>query len=86
MRQHGKGSFGAFLEQRAADSGVAFVPFDIDADYRRYDDAKPRYVPRIARDRIAFRRTEDTLNTLTVRAPGQAEASLFYGWHEQSQT
>jgi beta-phosphoglucomutase-like phosphatase (HAD superfamily) len=35
--------FDAFLAQRAADTGVAFVPFDIEADYRRYVDGKPRY-------------------------------------------
>lgn len=35
--------FDGFLEQRAADKGEAFVPFDIDADYRRYVDGKPRY-------------------------------------------
>jgi beta-phosphoglucomutase family hydrolase len=35
--------FDGFLEQRAADVGEPFVPFDIDADYRRYADGKPRY-------------------------------------------
>ena len=35
--------FDEFLEQRAADTGEAFVTFDIDADYRRYVDGKPRY-------------------------------------------
>ncbi len=35
--------FDGFLEQRAADTGEAFVAFDIDADYRRYVDGKPRY-------------------------------------------
>jgi beta-phosphoglucomutase-like phosphatase (HAD superfamily) len=35
--------FDGFLERRAADKGEAFVPFDIDADYRRYVDGKPRY-------------------------------------------
>jgi beta-phosphoglucomutase-like phosphatase (HAD superfamily) len=35
--------FDGFLERRAADQGQAFVPFDIDADYRRYVDGKPRY-------------------------------------------
>ena len=35
--------FDGFLKQRAADTGEAFVPFDIDADYRRYVDGKPRY-------------------------------------------
>ena len=32
-----------FHEQRAADTDEAFVAFDIDADYRRYVDGKPRY-------------------------------------------
>jgi beta-phosphoglucomutase-like phosphatase (HAD superfamily) len=35
--------FDGFLERRAADIGESFVPFDIDADYRRYVDGKPRY-------------------------------------------
>ncbi|HET9396439.1 MAG TPA: HAD-IA family hydrolase, partial [Nitrospiraceae bacterium] len=35
--------FDGFLQQRAARTGEAFVPFDIDADYRRYVDGKPRY-------------------------------------------
>ena len=35
--------FDGFLEQRATQSGEPFVPFDIDADYLRYVDGKPRY-------------------------------------------
>ena len=35
--------FDGFLQRRATDTGQAFVPFDIDADYRRYVDGKPRY-------------------------------------------
>ena len=35
--------FDGFLEQHAAATGEAFVPFDIDADYRRYVDGKARY-------------------------------------------
>ena len=35
--------FDAFLSQHAKDTGEAFVPFDIQADYRRYVDGKPRY-------------------------------------------
>jgi beta-phosphoglucomutase family hydrolase len=38
-----KGLFDRFHEQRAADTDEAFVAFDIDADYRRYVDGKPRY-------------------------------------------
>ena len=54
--------FDGFLEQRAAATGEAFVPFDIDADYRRYVDGKPRYdgvaaFLEVARDRVAVGRT-----------------------------
>ena len=35
--------FDGFLERRSVDIGDPFVPFDIDADYRRYVDGKPRY-------------------------------------------
>ena len=35
--------FDGFLEQRSAETGEAFVPFDLDLDYRRHVDGKPRY-------------------------------------------
>jgi transglutaminase-like putative cysteine protease len=35
--------FDEFLEQRSAETNAPFLPFDIDADYRRYVDGKPRY-------------------------------------------
>jgi beta-phosphoglucomutase family hydrolase len=35
--------FDRFLEQRSAEMGEPFIPFDLDADYRRYVDGKPRY-------------------------------------------
>jgi alpha,alpha-trehalase len=35
--------FDEFLEQHARQTGAKFVPFDINADYRRYVDGKPRY-------------------------------------------
>ncbi|MBA2723617.1 MAG: beta-phosphoglucomutase family hydrolase [Methylibium sp.] len=35
--------FDAFLEQRFRGTGEPFVPFDIDADYRRYVDGMPRH-------------------------------------------
>ena len=35
--------FDGFLEQRATETGEPFVPFDINVDYRRYVDGKPRY-------------------------------------------
>jgi beta-phosphoglucomutase family hydrolase len=34
--------FDTFLERRSTARGEAFVPFDIDTDYRRYVDGKPR--------------------------------------------
>jgi beta-phosphoglucomutase family hydrolase len=35
--------FDEYLAGRAARTGEAFVPFDLDADYRRYVDGKPRH-------------------------------------------
>lgn len=35
--------FDGFLEQRATQAGEPFVAFDIDTDYPRYVDGKPRY-------------------------------------------
>ena len=35
--------FDEFLKKRSDDTGEPFVPFDIDIDYRRYVDGKPRY-------------------------------------------
>lgn len=35
--------FDGFLEQRATTSGEPFIPFDLDSDYARYVDGKPRY-------------------------------------------
>ncbi|MGA7965724.1 MAG: HAD family hydrolase, partial [Gammaproteobacteria bacterium] len=35
--------FDSFLEHRATQAGEPFVPFDIDTDYPRYVDGKPRY-------------------------------------------
>jgi len=35
--------FDEFLKQRSAETNQPFVPFDIDADYTRHVDGKPRY-------------------------------------------
>ena len=35
--------FDSFLEQHGTQAGKPFVPFDIDVDYSRYVDGKPRY-------------------------------------------
>ena len=34
--------FDGFLQQRAKETGEPFVPFDVEVDYRRYVDGKPR--------------------------------------------
>ncbi len=38
-----KETFDDFLRERAIDTGQPFVPFDPDADYKRYVDGMPRY-------------------------------------------
>ena len=38
-----KQMFDAYLRERSQRSGEPFRPFDIDTDYRRYVDGKPRY-------------------------------------------
>lgn len=80
--------FDAFLEQRAADTGVAFVPFDIDADYRRYVDAKPRYdgVTAFLESRgieSPFGAPEDAPDAQTVRALGKLKDRYFTQHLEQ---
>ena len=35
--------FDEFLQQRAAETGSSFSPFDIETDYARYVDGRPRY-------------------------------------------
>jgi len=35
--------FDKFLEERSKQTGEPFVPFDLEADYRRYVDGRPRY-------------------------------------------
>ena len=43
MRRRGKSCSMGFSSSGPQTHGEAFVPFDIDADYRRYVDGKPRY-------------------------------------------
>ncbi len=38
-----KKTFDEYLRERAARSDEPFRPFDIETDYRRYVDGKPRY-------------------------------------------
>ena len=80
--------FDAFLEQRAADTGVAFEPFDIDADYRRYVDGKPRHdgVTAFLQSRgidMPFGAPEDAPATQTVRALGKLKDRYFTQHLEQ---
>jgi beta-phosphoglucomutase family hydrolase len=74
--------FDGFLEQRAADTGAAFVPFDLEADYRRYVDGKPRYdgaAAFLASRGIAlpFGTPADSPGTHTVHALGKLKDHYF---------
>lgn len=51
-----KRTFDAYLKNRAERCGESFVPFEIETDYRRYVDGKPRYDG--VRDFLASRRIE----------------------------
>ena len=80
--------FDEFLEQRAADSGEAFLAFDIDTDYRRYVDGKPRYdgVASFLQSRgiaLPFGTTEDAPGTQTVHALGNLKDQYFLQLLEQ---
>ena len=74
--------FDGFLKQRAADTGEAFVAFDIDADYRRYVDGKPRYdgVAAFLASRgieLPFGAPEDGPGTPTVHGLGKLKDQYF---------
>jgi len=74
--------FDRFLEQRSARNGEAFVPFDLDADYRRYVDGKPRYdgvAAFLASRGIALPQgaPEDAPGMQTVRALGNLKDQYF---------
>ena len=74
--------FDGFLKQRAAAIGEAFAAFDIDADYRRYVDGKPRYDG--VRDFLASRGIElpfgipqDSPGTPSVHGLGKLKDQYF---------
>jgi beta-phosphoglucomutase family hydrolase len=74
--------FDEFLERRAADTGQAFVPFDIDADYRRYVDGKPRDdgVAAFLKARgieVPWGAPDDPPGTHTVQALGNLKDQYF---------
>jgi alpha,alpha-trehalase len=54
--------FDEYLAARAARTGEPFVPFDLDADYRRYVDGKPRRAG--VRSFLASRRIEEPRETV----------------------
>jgi hypothetical protein len=80
--------FDGFLARRAADTGEAFIAFDIDADYRRYVDGKPRYdgvVAFLASRGIAVPcgTPEDGPGTHTMHALGNLKDQYFLQHLEQ---
>jgi beta-phosphoglucomutase family hydrolase len=80
--------FDEFLERRAEATGEAFVPFDIDADYRRYVDGKPRYdgVAAFLEARgieVPWGAPEDPPGTHTVQALGNLKDQYFMRHLEQ---
>ena len=80
--------FDGFLAQRAAATGEAFVAFDIDADYRRYVDGKPRYdgVAAFLEARgieVSWGGPDDPPGTQTVQALGNLKDQYFMQHLEQ---
>jgi HAD superfamily hydrolase (TIGR01509 family) len=75
--------FDSFLERRAARTGQAFQPFDIERDYREYVDGKPRHegvVSFLASRGISLPegRPEDPPDADTVLALGNQKNDLFH--------
>ncbi len=80
--------FDGFLEQRAAQAGEPFVPFDIDADYPRYVDGKSRYdgVAAFLASRgieLPLGAPEDGPEAQSVRALGNLKDRYFLQQMEQ---
>lgn len=80
--------FDEFLEQRAADTGEAFLAFDIDTDYRRYVNGKPRYegVASFLHARaiaLPLGTPENAAGTQTVHALGNLKNQYFLQLLEQ---
>jgi beta-phosphoglucomutase family hydrolase len=74
--------FDSFLEQRATQAGEPFVPFDIDTDYLRYVDGKPRYdgVAAFLKSRgieLPWGAPEDGPDVQSVRALGNLKDRYF---------
>ena len=80
--------FDGFLERRSAETGEPFVPFDIDTDYRRYVDGKPRYdgVTDFLKSRgieLPLGAPEDGADAQSVHALGSRKDGYFLQHLEQ---
>ncbi|MPZ43132.1 MAG: beta-phosphoglucomutase family hydrolase [Betaproteobacteria bacterium] len=80
--------FDAFLEDYGRDTGQTFAPFDIDADYRRYVDGKPRYdgVQSFLAARgieLPFGTDDDSSDARTVHGLGSRKDQYFTSRLEQ---
>jgi beta-phosphoglucomutase-like phosphatase (HAD superfamily) len=76
--------FDEFLKKRSDDTGEPFVPFDIDIDYRRYVDGKPRYDGVGSRDiGLPQRAQEDDPGVQSVRELGNLKDKHFLEHLEQ---
>lgn len=74
--------FDDFLQKHSASTGEPFVPFDIDTDYRRFVDGKPRYdgVTSFVQSRgidLPFGSPEDPTGAPTVQALGKLKDRYF---------
>jgi beta-phosphoglucomutase family hydrolase len=81
--------FDAFLERRTKDKGEPFIPFDIDGDYYRYVDGKPRYdgVASFLKSRgieLPFGSPKDGTGAKTVHGLGKLKDHYFTEQLEQN--
>src|SRR6476620_4241229 len=82
-RKAWKQMFDAYLKARADSSGDQFVPFDIDADYRKYVDGKKREdgVRSFLDSRgisLEEGNPDDDADTETVEGLGNRKNALFH--------
>jgi len=75
--------FDEYLQERTRRDGHAYAPFDIDADYRRYVDGKPRYEGvrsfLASRDiEIPYGNPEDDPETETICGLGNRKNEIFH--------
>ncbi|HBP90349.1 MAG TPA: beta-phosphoglucomutase family hydrolase, partial [Nitrospiraceae bacterium] len=80
--------FDGFLERRSEEMSDPFVPFDLDADYARYVDGKPRYdgVAAFLKSRgieLPLGTPEDGPDVHSVRALGNLKDQYFLQHLEQ---